>query len=47
MPCYRTELRYRVRSRTLPAEDVRPARLILLLARQILLDDSPDFGLQP
>jgi transposase len=32
-PSERTELRDRLRSRTLPAEDVRRARLILLLAR--------------
>ena len=32
-PSERTELRARMRSRTLPAEDVRRARLILLLAR--------------
>jgi hypothetical protein len=32
-PRERQELRARVRSRTLPAEDVRRARLILLLAR--------------
>jgi hypothetical protein len=31
-PSERKELRDRVRSRTLPAEDVRRARLILLLA---------------
>jgi hypothetical protein len=31
-PSERTELRDRLRSRTLPAEDVRHARLILLLA---------------
>ncbi len=32
-PRERTELRERMRSRTLPAEDVRRARLILLLAQ--------------
>src|SRR6202453_1444672 len=32
-PSERTELRDRMRSRTLPAEDVRRARLILLLAQ--------------
>src|SRR5216683_6150068 len=32
-PSERNELRDRLRSRTLPAEDVRRARLILLLAR--------------
>ena len=32
-PSERTELRGRMRSRTLPAEDVRRARLILLLAQ--------------
>ena len=32
-PSERTELRDRLRSRTLPAEDVRRARLILLLAQ--------------
>src|SRR3981189_3066693 len=32
-PRERTELRDRMRSRTLPAEDVRRARLILLLAQ--------------
>jgi transposase len=32
-PSERTELRARMRSRTLPAEDVRRAQLILLLAR--------------
>ena len=32
-PSERKELRDRVRSRTLPAEDVRRARLILLLAQ--------------
>src|ERR1019366_2229262 len=32
-PSERTELRDRMRSRTLPAEDVRQARLILLLAQ--------------
>ena len=36
-----------MRSRTLPAEDVRRARLILLLAQgQVLLGDSPGAGLQ-
>ena len=32
-PSERTELRDRMRSRTLPAEDVRRARLIVLLAQ--------------
>ena len=33
MPSERMELKERMRSRTLPAEDVRRARLILLLAQ--------------
>ena len=47
-PSERKELRDRMRSRTLPAEDVRRARLILLLAQgQVLPGDSPGAGLQP
>src|ERR1700722_4040298 len=47
-PSERTELKDRLRSRTLPAEDVRRARLILLLAQgKILLGDSPGAGVQP
>jgi len=47
-PSERGELSDRLRSRTLPAEDVRRARLILLLAQgKSYLANSPGSGLQP
>ncbi|HLQ26594.1 MAG TPA: hypothetical protein VK138_12045 [Acidiferrobacterales bacterium] len=46
-PRERAELKDRMRSRTLPAEDVRRARLILLLAQGKSYDDSPAARLQP
>src|ERR1700681_1728614 len=47
-PSERTELRDRMRSRTLPAEDVRRARLILLLAQgKSYLAIRPVLGCNP
>ena len=47
-PSERTELRARMRSRTLPAEDVRRARLIVLLAQgKSYLAIRQVSGLQP